>query len=177
MTRLQDLPRLNCGCWQNPLPGYVNLDMQTTALDCERGEEIMLLDVREGLPFGDGTVAEVRGDQFLEHLTLPELVAFLDECKRVLCVGGEVRFEFPDMVACAGGDIDARFVGEQGREVAGVPDELTMLNLLTYEWGHRCVLSLELVLPLFSQRFAVRHAARFGAAATVLGVKTDADAH
>ncbi len=171
MAYLHEMPRVNCGCWTHPLPGYVNIDMSPAAVDCEHGDQILLHDVRDGLQFADGSVAEVRGDQFLEHLSLPEIVAFLAECARVLCVGGEVRFEFPDMIACAGGSIDARCVAEQGRGIEGVPDDLTMLNLLTHEWGHQCILSLELVLPLFERHFAVRHAARFGANALVIGVK------
>ena len=176
---LKDLPRVNCGCYRNPLPGYVNLDMQDTCRECERGDEILMLDVREGLPFGDGAVAEVRGDQFLEHLSLPELVAFLDECKRVLCVGGEVRFEFPDMIARNGGDPKTWLVEAQGMQVPGVPDALVMYNLLTHDWGHQCILTLELLLPMFEARFRVTHAARFGSNALIIATKEapDADAH
>lgn len=43
-----------------------------------------VLDVRKGLPFKDNEVDFIRAEHFLEHLTNDEVIAFLNECWRVL---------------------------------------------------------------------------------------------
>ena len=138
--------RINCGCWRNLLPGYVNIDMQVQARQCEHGADIVLWDLNQGIPVDDGLACEVRADQFIEHLALPQIVKFLDECKRVLCENGELRIEFPDIMAAAEGPLECGWVRQTGAMVPGVSDELVMLNLLTHEWGHRCILTMRHVL-------------------------------
>lgn len=167
--------RINCGCWRNLLPGYVNIDMQVTARDCEHGADIILHNINDGIPCGDGEACEVRADQFIEHLTLPQIVKFLDECKRVLCENGELRIEFPDIMAAAEGPLECGWVRQTGAMVPGVSDELVMLNLLTHEWGHRCILTMRHVLPMVRDRFSVTHAGVFGTNATIIGRKHGAD--
>jgi predicted SAM-dependent methyltransferase len=164
---------LDVGCWRTPRPGYIGLDNNPDAKECADGDHIVLWDVLAGLPFEDAAVAEVRGDQFIEHLTLEQLRDFLAECHRVLVVGGEVRFEFPDIGACAAGGLEDHFVSEQGLEIEGIPDELVMLNLLTHQWGHQCILTLQYVLPLFEQHFEIKHAATFGPNALIIGRKSE----
>lgn len=140
--------RLNAGCWDVLLAGYLNLDCQI-APRVASGEvqgEFLQHDVREGLPAEDASVVEVRGDQFLEHLELPELVAFLRECRRVLVPGGEARFTFPDMgafaAACDRGEMETWLDQFPVPPVEGVPRSLQALNCIAREtWGHRLCLT------------------------------------
>ena len=72
--------------------GRINLDALT-------GSDGHRLDVRKGLPFADGSVAEFRSSDFYEHLTFEEGLALMRECKRCLILGGFVDFTIPDMEA------------------------------------------------------------------------------
>jgi len=163
--------RVNVGCGQVVLPGYLNIDCD----DTPPARPDLVHDVRLWLPFADGTVHEVRGDQFAEHLTLEELAAFLQECRRVLVEGGEVRLSFPDMVgqaeAAARGELD-EVPGENGAEpTPGVPPGLTVLNWQQGPmWGHRTLLTVELMRQMVEQAgFDVQWAARCGCNGLVIG--------
>jgi predicted SAM-dependent methyltransferase len=95
--------RLNLGCGGRPLPGYVNVDLNT--LDELRARypfetlpddlEIFQYDILN-LPFADGSVAEIRADSFIEHLSFSEEPRFFHEATRVLRRGGLIDLSTPD---------------------------------------------------------------------------------
>jgi len=171
------LPHVNVGCGSLPLSGYCNLDLKPFPEWMGR-DDCAVCDVRNSLPFRDDTVAEIRGDQFPEHLTLPELAAFLQECRRVLVRGGELRFTFPDMVAFSDlgwrGGLDEPCRLFRLTPPQGVPVGLYMFNLVAGEgWvGHRCCLTVELLKPMVeSAGFLVEWVARVGPNGLVMGKK------
>ena len=145
-----DLPRVNVGCGPLPLPGYDNLDLRAYD-EWEGRTDCRLHDVREGLPFADGSVAEVRGDQFPEHLTLEELAAFLRECRRVLVERGELRLSFPDTITiaewAAGGELDAIPENNGRPPIEGVPPGMMVLQIHARDeqWGHVICVTVELL--------------------------------
>jgi predicted SAM-dependent methyltransferase len=53
-------------------------------------------DLRNGLPFPDGSVSTIYSSHFFEHLAFPETQAFLEECKRVLAPGGTFSICVPN---------------------------------------------------------------------------------
>src|ERR1041384_4729433 len=87
--------RLNLGCGGRPLPGYINVDSDDLEKLRERyptqefpeGIEIYDYDIFN-LPFPDSSVAEVRADSLIEHLSFIEESKFFNEMKRVLKPGG-----------------------------------------------------------------------------------------
>lgn len=82
--------RLNLGCGDSPVEGYVNIDKIP-------GEGVDLVqDVRNGLPYPDSSVAEVRAFHFLEDLAPEERIPVMAEIHRVLKLGGELVFEVPN---------------------------------------------------------------------------------
>jgi predicted SAM-dependent methyltransferase len=95
--------RLNIGCGGRPLPDYVNVDMDTLDELKKRypgqafpeGVEVRQYDIFQ-LPFEDNTVAEVRADSLVEHLSFPEEPKFFNEVRRVLQPGGLFQFATPD---------------------------------------------------------------------------------
>lgn len=95
--------RLNLGCGCRPLPGYLNVDMDDPEELKRRypGEKlpadlpIFHYDIFY-LPFADASVAEVRADSLVEHLTFLEEPRFFYEVQRVLEPGGLFRFSTPD---------------------------------------------------------------------------------
>ena len=95
--------KLNLGCASRPLPGYINIDLDTideirarySNSDIPQGVEVFQYDIFS-LPYADGTVSEVRSDSMLEHLSFLEERKFFYEMLRVLRPGGELVFSVPD---------------------------------------------------------------------------------
>jgi hypothetical protein len=149
--------RLNVGCGPVQLLGYLNMDIESQAY--VHGARFQRCDVRSGLPLGAGQAVEVRADQFIEHLTLPELAAFVCEAHRVLTPGGELRLSFPDVRAIAElagrGELDYVARNEGLEDGSGMPLGLALLNYCVTAWGHKSILTLETVLPMVRERFEV----------------------
>jgi predicted SAM-dependent methyltransferase len=95
--------KLNLGCASRPLPGYVNIDLDTieeirarySNLDISQDVEVFQYDIF-ALPYADGTISEVRSDSMLEHLSYMEERKFFCEMLRVLRPGGKLVFSVPD---------------------------------------------------------------------------------
>jgi predicted SAM-dependent methyltransferase len=97
--------RLNLGSGFQPKEGWVNVDLSEHAN--------LTLDLREPLPFSDGSVESIYTEHFFEHLHYAQLgestaweletpsdaseaLAFLRECRRVLTPGGLLDVVVPD---------------------------------------------------------------------------------
>lgn len=80
--------KLNLGCGQKYLPGYVNCDV----LPHVRADRYFDLD-RPPYPFADDSVDEVFMDNVLEHLE--DVVAVMGELHRLLRPGGRLRILVP----------------------------------------------------------------------------------
>jgi predicted SAM-dependent methyltransferase len=81
--------KLNIGCGPNPKQGWLNIDLSRAAE--------LSLDMREHLPFDDGSVATIYSEHFIEHLDYPDDAhRFLGECFRVLQPNGVFRVGVPD---------------------------------------------------------------------------------
>lgn len=90
--------RVDIGCGKTTPEGWEGVD----SLDF--GQKWMH-DVRDGLPFKDGTVDEVRSSHFVEHLTGAERVAFFNELYRVMKPNATALIITPNWShACAYGD-------------------------------------------------------------------------
>lgn len=95
--------KLNLGCASRPLPGYINIDLDTLEemrmrypnLSIPEDMQIYQYDIFN-LPFADGKVSEVRCDSMLEHLSFLEEKKFFYEMVRVLRPGGSLVFSVPD---------------------------------------------------------------------------------
>ena len=98
--------RLNLGSGFHPKPGWINVDLIDENSDLQ-------LDLREELPFGDGSASEIYTEHFFEHLSYtspadslarqletPEhpsdAMTFLRQCWRVLVPGGRFDIVVPD---------------------------------------------------------------------------------
>lgn len=82
--------RLNLGCANRPLPGYVNLDMQALP-----GVDIVhrVDPFYPKLPFVDDTVREIEANNFVEHVA--DTVALVNEMWRVSVDGARWRILTP----------------------------------------------------------------------------------
>ncbi|NTV03540.1 glycosyltransferase, partial [bacterium] len=129
-----DAVLVNVGCGDQPLPGFVNLDLDRDA--------DLKLDVRRGLPFADGTVDGIHSEHFVEHLTQGELLAFLRECRRALRPGGVVRVATPDLAEIVRCYLDPDWHERCGLKDYGydwLANPCEMLNVCLRDWGHKHV--------------------------------------
>ena len=87
--------RLHFACGKVRLPGWINIDR-------DQASEIIDVswDVRQPFPIADGSCEYIFHEHFLEHLTVPEGLAFLHECRRLLAPGGVLRVAMPDLAEC-----------------------------------------------------------------------------
>ena len=81
--------KLHFGSGPNHKPGWVNIDLDRRA--------DLQLDLREDLPFRDGSVGIIYSEHFFEHLEYPrEVNHLLREARRVLKPGGVFSVGVPD---------------------------------------------------------------------------------
>jgi predicted SAM-dependent methyltransferase len=81
--------KLHFGCGANLKPGFVNIDLA-------KGADLTL-DLREKLPFADGSCLMIYSEHFLEHIDYPNGArALLRECYRALQRGGTFSVGVPD---------------------------------------------------------------------------------
>jgi SAM-dependent methyltransferase len=83
--------RLNWGCGDKPLPGWINSDQkQTPGVD-------LCCDILDGLPLDDDSIDYAVSIHALPELPLEHLVPALQELRRVLRRGGVLRLALPDL--------------------------------------------------------------------------------
>lgn len=86
---------LNVGCGAHFHPGWVNVDVVPAS------REVMVVDVRKGLPFADRIFDAVYCSHVLEHLDRSAARDLLAQMHRVLAPGGTIRVVVPDLEAIA----------------------------------------------------------------------------
>ncbi len=96
--------KLNLGSGTAPMEGYINCDLYPSGTIVEGATEPnrdvdMVFDLRDGLPFDDGSVGEAVIIQVLEHLDDP--LSLLKEAYRVLKSGGIIDVGVPDLTIIA----------------------------------------------------------------------------
>lgn len=116
--------KLHLGCGLTTPDGWVNLDgswnawfakhprlrgvirrfhlLPASQLDIPWSPDILIHDVRKGLPFADNSMRAIYGAHFLEHLYRNEADALLRECYRILKPRGIVRMVVPDLESILG---------------------------------------------------------------------------
>ena len=103
--------RVNLGCGEKTLPGYLNVDAR------ELPEVDVVADVRR-LPFDEGTLAEVASSHLVEHFREHELATgVLPYWRSLLRPGGTVRIVCPNWDALLGKLIDGEITLDDFRQV------------------------------------------------------------
>ncbi len=91
--------KLDLGCGKNPRSGFVGVDSR------DFGQAITH-DLRKPWPWADGSIEEVHCSHFVEHLTAPERIHFVNELHRILKPGGKATIIVPHWGSCrAYGDL------------------------------------------------------------------------
>jgi hypothetical protein len=93
------LLRLDFGCGKHPREGFDGVDVR----DFGQAERV---DLRRPWPWRNESVEEAHASHFLEHLTGPERIHFVNELYRVLVPGGKCQVIVPHWASCrAYGDL------------------------------------------------------------------------
>jgi predicted SAM-dependent methyltransferase len=92
--------KLDLGCGPNKRPGFVGVDSRSFP-----GVDVVA-DLRQRWPWDDGSVEEVFCSHFVEHLTAPERIHFVNELYRVLRPGCAAELIVPNWASArAYGDL------------------------------------------------------------------------
>lgn len=84
--------KLNLGCCDRHLPGYVNVDI------CPPCDQIA--DLSRPWPWADSSVSEIIAHDIVEHL--PDRIHTMNEAWRVLAPGGRIEIVVPSAVKGSG---------------------------------------------------------------------------
>jgi len=85
------LLNLACGAKVSTVGNWANIDFSSPM------ENVIEMNILDGLTFPDGSFDAVYTAQFVEHLTPQETAVVLREIRRVLKPGGVLRIVTPDM--------------------------------------------------------------------------------
>jgi predicted SAM-dependent methyltransferase len=160
LMRELGLGGIHCGSARNIHPGCLNTDLlrigERDGRTTERGrlalvdDSIYFLehDSTEPYPVEDGAFEWAYSEHFIEHLTLDEAIAWLQEIRRVLAPGGLVRVSTPSLALYLRGYVDPKheFFVERREVMRGmrvfrereIPErDAWMVNNLFYQWDHQ----------------------------------------
>lgn len=90
--------KLNLGCGDKILPGYINVDVVESRLGFKPD---VLCDLRQLTPFENDSVDEILSVHVVEHFWRWEVVDILKEWVRVLKPGGRMILECPNLLSAA----------------------------------------------------------------------------
>jgi len=94
LRKLSDL-KIHLGCGNTLKDNWVNVDCYPP--EAPTGTEVLVLDIRKGLPLTVGSVRSIYSEHFFEHLPLyitREVI--LPNCFQLLDTGGVIRIGVPD---------------------------------------------------------------------------------
>jgi hypothetical protein len=95
------LLKLDFGCGPNKREGFLGVDSR--AFD---GKVDIVHDLTTPWPWGSSSVEEAHSSHFVEHLTAPQRIHFVNELYRVLVPGGKATIVAPHWASCrAYGDL------------------------------------------------------------------------
>ena len=124
---------LHLGCGHHELPKpWQNFDRE--------------IDLRERLPWGDGTVRYIFAEHVIEHLPFADGFRFLRECVRVLVPGGVLRFSFPDISRFTPQHVASFsfYLSRQG--VQNIDTLAELQRALLTGWGHQSCWTQDMAL-------------------------------
>jgi predicted SAM-dependent methyltransferase len=152
----KDLARVNLGCGLQTPSGWINVDgswnarlakhpwirrallslnlLPADTLNIPWSSSIFIHDIRQPLPFSDGSVAAIYASHVLEHLYREEGQRLVNESLRVLAKGGVLRVVVPDLEAIVREYMGERPFGALTREVGRLSraDRLNQRMLMRY---------------------------------------------
>ncbi len=143
LKNYSDKLKLNVGCGTDYKPGWVNIDNNS---DNNIQKLDLNWDLRNPLPFKDGTIDFIFNEHFMEHLTPDEGIKANKDFLRVLKTGGVLRIATPDLAEVVDEYLNLPLsknpsIKRYNMEFIKTPAEL--LNMGFSWWGHKWLYDLE----------------------------------
>lgn len=154
-NQFHDLKKLHLGCGPITPSGWINLDgswnawvskhsqlrgilktfhlAPAKAFDAVWSSNVLVHDVRKGLPFEANSLSAIYASHMLEHLYLADAKRLLAECYRVLEPNGVLRIVVPDLRALVMEYLDAltdKSSIQSSRVEAGYPADVLNEKML-----------------------------------------------
>jgi len=130
--------KLNIGCGDVYLPGWINIDLDSSRADLKH-------DLRTPLPYEDNSISFIYNEHFIEHVTVNEAVNIMKEFHRVLKKNGVMRIATPDLDYLIFKYI-FRWKHQDWIKKYGydwIKTKAEMLNICFREWGHQYIYNEE----------------------------------
>lgn len=154
--------RLNIGCGESGVPGWVNIGLFSDrkvpygTIVNHRATRLLHYDMTRGIPMRDETARYIYASHFIEHLTLGEARLFFRECYRVLKPGGMIRITTPDLELWIERYLanDLSFFERFYRCCPSYSDLTTKGQILVGQiqgWGHRWLYDLESLQAIMAE--------------------------
>ncbi len=158
--RQQEDVRLNFGCGDSPFAEWINVD----GLFNRHAD--LVIDLRRPLPMGPGSTRFIFSEHMIEHLRYSEALAFLEECHRILEVGGAIRIVAPDLHGMTRAYIDRDEEWFQ-QAFPYLEDPVDALNLIFHQGGaHHYIYDSDALVKLLKKAgFEKAQPSAFGASA------------
>jgi predicted SAM-dependent methyltransferase len=134
--------KLHLGCGTRVLDGWLNVDIEPCS------PQVLRLDATQPFPFADASFDYLFSEHMIEHLSYPQGLQMLTECRRVLKPGGVLRIATPDLaflVALYGTGKsalqNAYLEWARARFIAWAPEasDTFVINNFVRDWGHQFV--------------------------------------
>jgi Methyltransferase domain len=127
--------KLNVCCGGRILDGYTNVDVAPAP---GAAKPDILADARR-IPLADGCASEVMCIHGFEHFYRWQVDPLLDEWKRLLCVGGMLILELPDLLKCCENILSGYTDAGKHQDQAGMwglyGDPRLQNPLMCHRWG------------------------------------------
>lgn len=134
-----DLMRLNLGCGDKLLPGYVNVDVAPSRLG--KSPDV-LCDLHALSPFPSDSADEVLAVHVVEHFWRWEVIDIIKEWRRVLKPGGKIILECPNLISAC-----QEFLADPDRAAGAGPEGQRSMwvfygdpkwrdPLMVHRWGY-----------------------------------------
>lgn len=137
------LVMLNVGCGTDYKNGWINIDNNSD----DNIEKLDLnWDMRNPLPYEDGTVDYIFNEHFFEHLTAEEGLLCMKDFLRVLKPGGVMRIAMPDLEHVVYNYMNVPLEKDPVIKKFNFTDVKTRaewINMSFREWGHKWLYDFE----------------------------------
>ncbi len=128
--------KLNIGCGTDYKDGWINIDNNS---DNNIEKLDLNWDLRNPLPFKDGTVDFIFNEHFMEHLTVEQSLQANQDFMRVLKKGGVLRIAMPDLEGAVEIYMDRKWRQRpviKNHNMQFVKTRAELLNMSFRWWGH-----------------------------------------
>lgn len=146
--------KLQIGSGQNLLKGWLNSDLNPEF------KEFVFLDATKTFPFENNTFDYIFNEHLIEHLTYTEGTSMLNECYRVLKVGGKIRISTPSLEKLVGlftsekSESQKQFIKwtiDKYFPEVGIYKESFVINNSFRTWDHKFIYDYETLKNLMEQ--------------------------